>query len=383
MITFTKQPQLAIESAYNNQVFEFVGDENKRAVRAIVTLFFNPTTSGGGDFQSNQTLNFEIAANNGTFYFNGKRGIKNLFNKDNFSDGIIPTNINFLIQDPKLFCRIGYKFEVVYNNNTRDIEQIEKSYFKSVRNFFNDQQNNQPSGLRLLSPTNYFNYFEGLPFDISFYTPTAGPVTIRNENNGIETTKSFFAGVNRLFLSNGEPYNLGFENEVPLLNNRVNTLVFENSQGQQLGIVKIKKVPSCKAPFLKWFNEFGSWNYWRFQSAYQGDVNHRNKQFLNNDFQNFEEDLGNFQATGKTAARTFDLYTDALNDDELKYFKSLFISPKIFLYSEQEFTPIGPASFKEVSLSDGTNRDVNTKIRNREFDISVELPIVNTQTYEN
>lgn len=382
MITITNQPQLQIESAYNNQVFEFEADQNKTAVRAVARLFFNPTVTNN-EFSSNKTLTFDIPANTGNFYFNARKGITNLFNKDNFSDGLIPSPTNFLRLDEKLFCNIGIEFEVVYNNNSRDFFRTEKKYFKSVRNFFNDKENSQPSDLRLLTATNFLNYFEGLPFDIPFYTPTAGPVTITNETNNISTTKTFQAGVNRLFISNGESYNLGFENEVPLLNDRINRIVFKNALAEELGTIFIKKNSLCPGPFVKWFNEFGAWNYWRFERAFQGNTSHQNKQFLNSDFDNFENQIGNFEATGKTASRQYQIYSKVLNENEVDYFKSIFISPKIFLYNQEPNEPLTASGFKEVSLVNGTNQDINTKIRNREFSISLELPSINTQSYEN
>lgn len=382
MITVVKQPQLQIESAYNNQVFEFESDPAKTAVRAIARLFFNPLVNNN-EFSSNKTLTFDIPANRGLFYFNARKGITNLFNKDNFSDGLIPTPTDFLKLDQKLFCNIGIEFEVVYNNNSRDFLRVEKKYFKSVRNFFNDKESSQPSGLRLLTATNFLNYFEGLPFDIPFYTSTAGPVTITNETTSISTTKTFQAGVNRLFISNGESYNLGFENEVPLLNDRINRIVLKNALAEELGTIFIKKNPLCPGPYVKWFNEFGAWNYWRFERVFQGNTSHQNKQFLNSDFDNFDDQIGNFEATGKTASRQFKIYSKVLNENEVDYFKSIFISPKIFLYNQEPNEPLTSSGFKEVSLVNGTNQDINTKIRNREFSINLELPSINTQSYEN
>ena len=382
MIEITNRPSQVIENAYNNQVFEYIGDPSKIAVRSNVTVFLNPSVFSGAFFSS-QNLRVSVPANLNKFYVNLKKSITNLFNQNNFSDGIIPTATDFVKTDVSLFCRIGIRFTVFYNDGSEDRLSTGQLYFKSVRNFFDFGFDTPPPSFRLLSETNYFNYYEGLPFDLAFYSDNEGEVVITNEATGLSASFNFNEGVNRLFLSNGDTYNLGFESELPLVIKKVNKLSFTNSQGESLGTVFIKKHKECNAPYLKWFNSMGSWSYYRFEKAYQGTTNHANREFLNADFDNFEDSIGNFRATGKNASRQFTLFTDTLNQDERDYFTSLFISPKIFLYDAPLNAPLTKTSFKEVSLINGTNEDINTKLASKQFNISIELPNINTQTYEN
>lgn len=382
MITITNRPQLTIENAYNNQVFEYEGDSEKIAVRSTISVFFNPSVFAG-TFFSSQNLRLNVPANLNKFYVNLKKSVTNLFNQNNFSDTIVPTSVDYIKRDVSLFCRIGLRFTVVYNDGTQDQLNTNQLYFKSVRNFFDEGFDTAPPSFRLLSETNYFNYYEGLPLDLAFYSDTEGEVIITNETTGVNESFTFNEGVNRLFLSNGETYNLGFESVVPLTTERINKLAFTNSNNESLGTIFIKKHKECNAPYLKWFNSMGSWSYYRFQKAFQGNTNHTNRQFLNNDFDNFEDSVGNFQATGKNASRQYRMFTDSLNNDEREFFRSLFTSPKIFLHDAPLDSPLTKTTFKEVSLVDGNNEDVNTKLSSQQFAINVELPNINTQTYEN
>ena len=382
MIEITNRPSQVIENAYNNQVFEYEGDSEKIAVRSTVIVFLNPSDVAGAFFSS-QFLRLNVPANLNKFYINLKKAITNLFNQNNFSDTIVPTSVDYIKTDVSLFCRIGLRIRIFYNDGSQDTLNTDQLYFKSVRNFFDFGFDTPPPSFRLLSETNYFNYYEGLPFDLAFYSDTEGEVIITNETTGVNGSFTFNRGVNRLFLSNGETYNLGFESVVPLTTDRINKLAFTNSNNESLGTIFIKKHKECNAPYLKWFNSLGSWSYYRFEKAFQGNTNHTNRQFLNNDFDNFEDSVGNFQATGKNASRQFTLFTDTLNQDERDYFTSLFISPKIFLYDAPLNAPLTKTSFKEVSLINGTNEDINTKLASKQFNITIELPNINTQAYEN
>lgn len=382
MITITNRPSQTIENAYNNQVFEYEGDSEKIAVRSRVSVFLNPSDFAG-TFFSTQNLRVEVPANLNKFYVNLKKAVTNLFNQNNFSDTIIPSSVDYIKTDLSLFCRIGLRIVVTYNDGSEDQLNTDQLYFKSVRNFFDFGFDTPPPNFRLLSETNYFNYYEGLPFDLAFYSNNEGEVNITNETTGISGSFEFKQGVNRLFLSNGETYNFGFESVIPLTTEKINRLSFTNTNNENLGTIFIKKHKECNAPYLKWFNSMGAWSYYRFERAFQGNTSHQNRQFLNDDFDNFGDDIGNFQATGKNASRQYSLFSDSLNQDERELFRSLFISPKIFLHDAPLNAPLTKTSFKEVSLVDGTNEDVNTKLASKQFNISIELPNINTQTYEN
>jgi len=214
--------------------------------------------------------------------------------------------------------------------------------------------------------------------DISFYCDANKTVTIRNKKTGISTNKQFTKGVNRLYLSNGENIN-GFESQVPLIIDSINQLEFHEGL-TLLETIEVFKHKECEAPYLKWFNNSGSWSYFRFSKIYQKQTSHKNLDFVNNDFANLQKSKGNFKTMGKEANSNLILKTDNLNPLEQENFLDIYTSPKVFLYNTLPNQPMTEYSFKEVSISNGSEIVFNNKKDIRQFNVNVELPNVYTQT---
>jgi hypothetical protein len=363
MITFTEQPNKTIENLFNNQVFEF---NVANGINCEVII------SNGTNVRK-----LVIDGINGNFYLDAKKPVQSLFNVDNFRDDKLPTLITWLINDSDLYREYTFDFNVLLKNGTIESGQKLIKYLKSVEQL-TEPLNVENITFKVLARAKYFNYFEGLPMDISFYCNETKIVTILNKKTGISTTKQFTKGVNRLYLSNGENIN-GFESQVPLIIDSINQLEFYDGL-TLLETIQVYKHKECQAPYLKWFNEKGSWSYFRFSKIYQINTSHKNIDFINNDFANLQKSKGNFKTLGKEASSVMIIKAENLQPFEQDNFLSIFTSPKVFLYNTLPNQPMTDYSFKEVSISNGSEQIINTKNEIRSFNVNVELPNLYTQT---
>lgn len=364
MITFTEQPHKTIENMFNNQVFEF---NSVNAINCEVLI------SNGINVRQ-----ISIDAINGNFYLDAKGSVQSLFNVDNFKDKIVPSSISYLINDTSLYREYTFDFNVRLLNGTIETAQKTIKYTKAVDQLTKPLEV-ENTVFRPLINNNYVNYYEGLPFDISFYSDSNRDVTILNKRTGTSTVKSFSMGVNRLFLSNGEN-TMGFEGLVPLVKGVINQLEFYEGL-VLLTTIQIFKNEECEAPYLKWFNSRGGWSYFRFSRIYQKTQSNKSFDFLNSDFGNIEKTISNFKTTGKEASEDLILDSDIINSDEIDNFVDIFTSPKVYLYATPTNQPMTAFSFKEVSINNGTNTIFNTKRNNNRFKVSVQLPNIYTQTF--
>ena len=364
MITFTEQPHKTVENLFNNQVFEF---EATDAISAEVLI------SNGINVR--QVI---IDGINGKFYLDAKKTVQSLFNIDNFADKILPTQISYLINDTSLFREFTYNFNVKLINGTIETAQKIIKYTKAVDQLTRPKEV-ENSTFRVMTNSNYINYYEGLPLDISIYSDITRSVTITNKKTAISVVKEFTKGVNRLFFSNGENIN-GFESVCPLVLNSINQLEFYEGLSQ-LATIEVFKHKECDAPYFKWFNSRGGWSYFRFSRIYQDLISHKNNDFLNSDFKNIEKTVGNFKTTGKEAGESIRLKSDTLQENEIPNFTDIYTSPKVYFYATLANQPMTAYSFKEVSINNGSVQLKNTKRSTNNFDVTVDMPNFYTQTY--
>lgn len=364
MITFTEQPHKTVENLFNNQVFEF---EATNAISAEVLI------SNGINVRQ-----VVIDGINGKFYLDAKKIVQSLFNIDNFADNILPTQISYLINDTSLFREYTYDFNVTLIDGSIETAQKVIKYTKAVDQLTRPKEV-ENSTFKVMTNSSYINYYEGLPLDISIYSDVARSVTITNKKTSISVVKSFTKGVNRLFFSTGENIN-GFEGVCPFLLNSINQLEFYEGL-TQLATVEVFKHAECEAPYLKWFNSRGGWSYFRFSRIYQDAISHKNNDFLNSDFKNIENTVGNFKTTGKEAGQSLKLKSDTLQENEIPNFTDIYTSPKVYFYAILANQPMDAYSFKEVSIPNGNVQLKNTKVSTNNFDVTVDMPNFYTQTY--
>ena len=365
-ILITTEPEGSLLTSYNNTIIEF-GTNVGNPSRATIMV---------------GTFTFEITPNKGVFYFNLKEVVKVVNNANNFTDNVsVDLPSSYLFPDNSLYNEVSFTITVYKTDGT--FESLVKKYNYSkgviqlVRNKF------LPGDvIRILSPSKDLNshltYFEGLPFDLSIYSDAARTVTITNKRTSGILSIPLSKGVNRLFLSNGENDNLGFEGQLPL-HIGINELEF--SGGGELITVFVKKVAVACGAYLKWFNQNGAWSYWRCSPIYQEDIKTKHFKELNNDFKNIENSNARVTQTGKTAENFLNLKTNQMTEQERFVVAQIFASPKVFYYNNIALQPFELLDWIECSLGSVTKEVDNTKKIITEYEIKIELPKIYTQAY--
>ena len=203
-VKIIKGPQGPVLNAYNNSIIEFVTDIGTPS-RATIKV---------GNFI------FEVAPNKGVFYFNLKPAITALMNQGAFSDTIgVDLPVNYLFPDPSLYREQQITITVFKVRGASEALVKTYTYLKSVQQVVRSKFTDS-NLLRVLSPSTstvrHIPYFEGYPCDIAIFSNVARAVTLRNLATATQLAINLSKGVNRLFLSNGENDNQGFEGVFPL-----------------------------------------------------------------------------------------------------------------------------------------------------------------------
>ncbi len=364
MIVFTEKPINPPHNAYNNSVIEFGVDAGIPSV-ANITIGDNI---------------FEVFPNaQGQFYFNLKSVVMTLINQDHFSDTIVSTSGSFLFNDSSLFYELVLDIEVILEDGTIQALNSTYPFLKSVEQIIRSRY--YDSELKILTPgasqVAHLSYFEGYPFDVSIYSNAARSVTVLNVKTGISTSLNFSKGVNRLFISNGENDNGGFENNVPL-HLGINELEFKIGTTIKFTLFLDKKEAEC-GQLLKWFNPQSGWSYWRFMDLFLENIQSKTIDRLNADFQNLDKITGNISLTGKETETDKQLFSGLINDQERILLNSILSSPKVFLYTNELHQPFQKFDFSEIEIGNGTFvRSSKNKLNN--FSVKAIYPKIYSQT---
>lgn len=365
MIVITNQPLNPPHNAYNNSIIEFGVDAGSPTLSKI--------TVGG--------FVFEIFPDvQGKFYFNFKSIATSLINGNMFGDDIVVTDPNvYLYPDPSLFLEINVNIEVELEAAASVITSLTFPFLKSVEQVRRNRYNN--SELMLLTPNAtdacYLSYFEGLPFDISVYSDVARNVTVLNKRTGMTLILPLTKGVNRVFISNGENDNLGFESQLPLYLG-VNELEFKIGTVIHFTLFLDKKPVEC-GKLLKWFNPSGGWSYFRFQSIYINTIKSKTIDRVNQDFKNLNDAIGNISITGKETEGEISLFTGLLDLHERNLLDTLVSSPKVFMYGNEILQPFEEHDYVEVEIDNGSFSR-STKQNITTMNVKVLTPKIYAQT---
>jgi len=364
-ILITSEPQGTLLNTYNNSIIEFNTDVG---IGARATILIG-------------TLTFEITPNQGVFFFNLKQAVAVINNPDNFRDSIVATPSSFVFPDADLYNEQSFTITIYKTNGTSESLVKTYNYSKGVLQLVRSKFN-VSDVIRLLSPSkdNVSNvtYFEGHPFDLSIYSNAARSVTITNKRTTGTHIITLSKGVNRVFISNGENNNLGFEGQLPLFEG-INELEFVG--GGVTATVFVKKIGVSCGVLLKWFNQNGAWSYWRFSPVFQEDIKTKSYKPLNSDFKNIEDSTNRVAQTGKTAENYLNIKTGYLTEHERFVVAQIFTSPKVFYYNELELQPFELLDWVEIDTGKISQEINNTKNIITEYNIKIELPELYTQAY--
>ena len=215
MIVINKQPGGNILNAYNNCIIEFTSDENINSIaRALVTI---------------EGFTLDLTPIAGIFYVNLKNVITTIINQKRFEDEInINYPSNFLYLDNSLFHELNIDLTIKRDRGVTEQKTLNYSFFKSVKQIFRTDFT-KSNKLFFLTKSNdnipKVTCFDGHPFDLSIYSNEDRAVTVRNIRTASSLNINLSKGVNRLFLTNGQLENCGFNCLLPLYDG-INELEF-------------------------------------------------------------------------------------------------------------------------------------------------------------
>lgn len=375
MIIFTKDiPTDKLLLAYQNNVVEFRSDSVLTANKATISIGTSVKTIFSPDL----------------FWYNLGKWIKEIINIDNFADDLqVDISTNGFIYDctSKSYLNTLMTFNVFLSDGsidtiTRDVKWL--SAFLQPE----DYKLKYPISASLINPvvlspfedkanqSCYLKYWEGYPFDMTIYTGVSSSILVNNITNLLSNSFVITTKVNRLVVDDGDT-NLTITNTLPLMAGYNTLKLTSNSLNYFVNLEKV--VDNCDGHYIKWFNEFGGWNYWLFA---KGNRNRKAKDLgeLNNDFNNIEDTISPTVQMGKTSNDVLQVTSDVINSDENTVLQSLIDSPKIYLFTGQPYAKANYNDWLEVSLNTNDARIKNAKESLNKYNLTFELPQRNTRT---
>ena len=364
--------------AYNNHILIFNASELQAPINCEIT--------GLG-------INAVIyPAPNGFFYFNLLEYIKKAINTNNFTETVVPdlngadsstftydvTNGHYL--NDTLILKINLE-EDLSVTTTRNLK-----FLAGVENLETWKKNEiliADSNYIVLSPVKdrsnnktYLKYWEGYPFEISFYTnyPTA-EFTLTNTTNGLHYTFEGKGRITSLYLSDGRTDET-IENFLPLVTGN-NVLRISNDDVLQDPIIYLNKEESDCGIYIKFLNKYGRWNYWLFKKDHFRNRNSRYESELANDFSNIEDTVSPTLQTGKTTTDTIKCIYERLNAEEKLVLEGITESIKILMFTGERYTKAEPSDWIEVTLKSTSFPLTKPKTEIYNMEVEFELPTRN------
>ena len=371
MITFLTD-LLNINPAYNDSIIRYQSDQSGMTKSDIVINALPPLS---------------VYSYGGIFQYNLKDIVKTEINKNGFKDSIIPniSSGNYIYSDPSLQLKINAEISV-YGTITGESITTNYTFIKSAEQLIGYNRKLQSgNNIRLLLPTkNNFDYqvtyFEGYPFDFAVYGIQSGDTYyFKNSNIGMSSDvyTSEDSEVKRIYLSDGGTnITLG---DILIMSSTLNRIeLWVNDQLKSN--ISINRIESDCGVYLKWFNQSGSYSYWRFDQFYNETFKTKDLDVINGKWDNLQNISSTSESLGKTCEQTIQLNTTFNNWDK-EYLSDLALSPHVEMYIHQTpFNQIQEFDFIGVKVSDGSFPFGNKNSKNK-FKITLEMPSINTVTY--
>jgi hypothetical protein len=382
-IIFSKDiSQNKLLTAYNNNVVRFSSNTTLTPLTAQITglgidvlLYPHPNKS---------------------FYFNFKDYITAEINTKNFADDLI---YNLVSLDPNTFtydvsdgCYLEgvITFKINFTNNTSESTTRNLSFIAGTEQLEDYKKNEilfQSNRIIVLSPvasrtnnTTYLKYWEGYPFEFSFYNrgfPTAA-FTLKNNSTGLTYDFNSKSKVTSMFLSDGRT-DVTLEDFLPLVIVQNDIQFSINGVDQNINLI-IDKADSDCGLYVKFLNKYGRYNYWLLSKN-----NYRNRSSkylaeLENDFENLEDTTSPTIQIGKVGDETIKCATDKLNENEKLIFEGIIDSPKIYLFTGERYAKADLTDWIEVRLKTNSFTVNNPKKKRYQYFVEFDLPARITQT---
>ncbi|CAL2085089.1 hypothetical protein [Tenacibaculum sp. 190524A02b] len=351
-------------NTFNNNVIEFKASDSIKAVRHAL-VFVNG-------------IKYELTPNlNNIFRFNFIQTAKVLNNLSYFKDTVeFDVTKNIIYHDLSLYNELNLQVKIVFEDGTEEVETKLYKFLNSVEQILR-LKNDVDTRLYPLTQNNlyisYLTYFEGYPFDISFYSNSNREIKVRNKSTLHEITFEVTKGVNRFLISDGKT-NISIENILPL---HIGTNDLEFKIGDEvLFTVILNKVDAKCGVYLKWFNASGGYSYWLLTNNEERSIRTKTISEINTDFESFAELKSNISITGKNVIKTKRISSQLLSENEANYLEEIFSSPKVELLNDSMY--LFDKDWIGVKVLDGRVKTLSSKKKKRFF-VSIQLPKLYTQ----
>lgn len=376
-ITFSKSlSTTSLLNAYNNNIVEFSSDNVLDSTKCVINI--------GG-------MNLTITPNaSNVFRYNFNEIIQVLINTNNFSDDILPTltaaDSSHIYNDTTntYYSQLA-TYTITFSNATTENTTATYKFLKSVEQLEQNKVGVVTGGnnIYMLSPfkqatanTYDVTYFEGFPFDISFYLSSPGATTILNQTNAL--SYSFLLGntINRLFFSDGR-ITLTIDDFLPLVDG-LNELKI--TRGADIIFVNVTKIPSKEGVYVKWLNTYGGWSYWLFNCRHARDNKTKDLGEVYNDFNDVSSTTLPYYDLGKESTDTLTLIADNIDSNNQDVVNGILESPRVYYFTGTRLTQVTSVSWLGVKKKSSKTNKVRFKGDTKNYKIQIELPQRYTMT---
>lgn len=367
-----------LRMAYNNDVIEFYS--NNEASPKSCTIVSDPVG-----------INVTLYPNpQGSFFFNFKTFAAGLINTRNFEDTLATDLPNNFIYDFTAGTYLSLKLTITIflddEAETSDTDEFSLAWLAGVQQL-NDYYSFSKDDHYLLSPFkrltanhNYMKYWEGYPFDFSYYTPYKN-LYLKNEINLMETSFDVPGKVSRIVFSDGRTDET-IESMFPITEgyNSIRVMYSSVPDDDNDRMLILEKMPYTCGVYFKWLNKYGGYSYWLFGNTYSLDRNTKALGELDRDYTNLEDSFTRSIQIGRESQDTIRAIAELLTPDERLIVEGVLESPKVYMFTGQPFSRAGVRDWIEVNVKTQNARVKNAKENLTNFQFDFELPQRYTQT---
>jgi hypothetical protein len=332
----------------------------------------------------------------GTFYFNFKEYVAVEINTKNFADDLAydlnSSDANTFTYDVADGCYLEgvVTFKINFTNDTNETATRNLHFITGVEQLENYKKNEilfATNHIIVLSPvaertnnTTYLKYWEGYPFEFSFYNreyPVAA-FTLKNNSNGLSYAFNSKSKVTSMFLSDGRT-DVTLENFLPLVIGQNDIQFLVDDVNQNINLL-IDKADSDCGIYIKFLNKYGRFNYWLLSKNHFRNRSSKYLGEIENDFENPEDTTSPTLQIGKVGDEALRGAAEKLNENEKLLFEELIDSPKIYYFTGERFAKADHTDWMEVRLKTNSFQTQAPGKKLYSYHIEFDLPARNTIT---
>lgn len=353
--------------AYNNQVVTFYSDSDSKPLYCTIDLTAFDHGTQIRIFPNTQ----------GVFIFNFSEYLSAILNTQNFADTTSIDVQNALVYDHTqgIFISEPITFTIYLADGSSQSTDQRYLWISGVEQLQAYQKGEFLTGTSfVLAPlkqrtnnTHVLYYWEGYPFDISFYNQDRNSVTIENQSTGLSIEVYMRYYINRIAFCDGST-DVTIENDLPLLTG-YNLLKIADS------FIELHKVEAKAGVYIKYRNPYGGWSYWLFECEGQITRNTTDKVLINNDFYNLKNTISPMLQHGKQSVQdTLKVWATRLDAEQISSMLYLLESPKIYLFTGDRFSRASLSHWIEVTCKTGSFKVREEKRQTYSFSLDFLMP---------